>query len=195
MKVIGLTGGIGSGKSTVSKIFEDNGIPIYNSDLIAKDLMNNNIDLKKKIISSFGTKSYIDDKLNKPYISKLVFQNKKKLKIINSIVHPYVLTDFKIWAEKKISKYVIYESAIIFESGSYKKNDFNILVISDLKKRIERVMKRDKLSKDDVLNRIKNQWNDEKKIPLCDFVINNNFLIESENQTLKIIKLFDKRFN
>ncbi|MFL2638919.1 MAG: dephospho-CoA kinase [Flavobacteriaceae bacterium] len=195
MKVIGLTGGIGSGKSTVSKIFEDNGIPIYNSDLIAKDLMNNNIDLKKKMISSFGTKSYIDDKLNKPYISKLVFQNKKKLKIINSIVHPYVLTDFKIWAEKKISKYVIYESAIIFESGSYKKNDFNILVISDLKKRIERVMKRDKLSKDDVLNRIKNQWNDEKKIPLCDFVINNNFLIESENQTLKIIKLFDKRFN
>ena len=177
MKVIGLTGGIGSGKSTVSKIFEDNGIPIYNSDLIAKDLMNNNIDLKKKMISSFGTKSYIDDKLNKPYISKLVFQNKKKLKIINSIVHPYVLTDFKIWAEKKISKYVIYESAIIFESGSYKKNDFNILVISDLKKRIERVMKRDKLSKDDVLNRIKNQWNDEKKIPLCDFVINNNFLI------------------
>ena len=195
MKVIGLTGGIGSGKSTVSKIFEDNGIPIYNSDLIAKDLMNNNIDLKKKMISSFGTKSNIDDKLNKPYISKLVFQNKKKLKIINSIVHPYVLTDFKIWAEKKISKYVIYESAIIFESGSYKKNDFNILVISDLKKRIERVMKRDKLSKDDVLNRIKNQWNDEKKIPLCDFVINNNFLIESENQTLKIIKLFDKRFN
>ena len=195
MKVIGLTGGIGSGKSTVSKIFEDNGIPIYNSDLIAKDLMNNNIDLKKKMISSFGTKSYIDDKLNKPYISKLVFQNKKKLKIINSIVHPYVLTDFKIWAENKISKYVIYESAIIFESGSYKKNDFNILVISDLKKRIERVMKRDKLSKDDVLNRIKNQWNDEKKIPLCDFVINNNFLIESENQTLKIIKLFDKRFN
>ena len=195
MKIIGLTGGIGAGKSTISKIFMDNGIPVYNSDNKAREIMNKNIDLKNKIILSFGKQSYQNEKLNKAYISKIIFDNKLELNKINSLVHPFVHDDFYKWIKKTPSNYIIYESALIFETGSYKKNDFNILVISDLDKKIERVCKRDNLSKIEVLKRINNQWDDEKKISLCDYKIFNNSRYESKTQTLKIIEIFNNMFH
>ena len=195
MKIIGLTGGIGAGKSTISKIFIDNGIPVYNSDNKAKEIMNKNIDLKNKIILSFGKESYQNEKLNKAYISKIIFDNKLELNKINSLVHPFVYNDFYKWIKKTPSNYIIYESALIFETGSYKKNDFNILVISDLDKKIERVCKRDNLSKIEVLKRINNQWDDDKKMSLCDYKIFNNSLNESKTQTLKIIEIFNNMFH
>ena len=195
MKIIGLTGGIGAGKSTIAKIFMDNGIPVYNSDNKAREIMNKNIDLKNKIILSFGKQSYQNEKLNKAYISKIIFDNKLELNKINSLVHPFVHDDFYKWIKKTPSKYIIYESALIFETGSYKKNDFNILVISDLDKKIERVCKRDNLSKIQVLKRINNQWDDDKKMSLCDYKIFNNSLNESKTQTLKIIEIFNNMFH
>ena len=195
MKIIGLTGGIGAGKSTIAKIFMDNGIPVYNSDNKAREIMNKNIDLKNKIILSFGKQSYQNEKLNKAYISKIIFDNKLELNKINSLVHPFVQDDFYKWIKKTPSKYIIYESALIFETGSYKKNDFNILVISDLDKKIERVCKRDNLSKIQVLKRINNQWDDDKKMSLCDYKIFNNSLNESKTQTLKIIEIFNNMFH
>ena len=195
MKIIGLTGGIGAGKSTISKIFTENGIPVYNSDNKAREIMNKNIDLKNKIILSFGKQSYQNEKLNKSYISKIIFDNKLELNKINSLVHPFVYDDFYKWIKKTPSKYIIYESALIFETGSYKKNDFNILVISDLDKKIERVCKRDNLSKIEVLKRINNQWDDDKKMSLCDYKIFNNSSNESKKQTLKIIEIFNNMFH
>ena len=195
MKIIGLTGGIAAGKSTIAKIFMDDGIPVYNSDNKAREIMNKNIDLKNKIILSFGKQSYQNEKLNKAYISKIIFDNKLELNKINSLVHPFVQKDFYKWIKKTPSKYIIYESALIFETGSYKKNDFNILVISDLDKKIERVCKRDNLSKIQVLKRINNQWDDDKKMSLCDYKIFNNSLNESKTQTLKIIEIFNNMFH
>ena len=132
MKSIGLTGGIGSGKSTVSKILINHNIPVYDSDNRAKFLMNSSFKLKEMIVKSFGKDSYVKNELNKSYISKIVFNNELKLKKINSLVHPFVHKDFGDWKKSIFSKYVIFESALIFETGSYKLNDFNILVICDV---------------------------------------------------------------
>ena len=133
MKTIGLTGGIGSGKSTVSKILLYHNIPVYDSDLKAKKLMNSSNELKEMIIKYFGKNSYQDNELNKSYISNIIFNNQIKIDKINSLVHPFVFKDFNNWKKNITSKYIIFESALIFETGSYKNNDFNILVVSDLK--------------------------------------------------------------
>ena len=194
MKNIGLTGGIGSGKTTVSKILIKNGIPVYDSDSRAKFLMNNSSDLKSSIIENFGLESYKNNNLNKKYISRVVFNNKLALKKINKIVHPFVYKDFLEWKKKFFFKYVVFESALIFESGSYKKNDYNILVTSDLNERIKRVVKRDKVDKENVLIRINNQWKDEKKIPLADYIINNDFISKINNSVLDLIDTLDKLF-
>ena len=170
MKTIGLTGGIGSGKSTVSKILLSLKIPVYDSDSRAKYLMNSSLELKNEIIENFGENSYVNNQLDKNYISDIIFNNKFEMNKINLLVHPFVYQDFNKWKKHIFSKYVFFESALIFETGSYKNNDFNILVVSDINERIKRVVKRDCLNKKDVLIRIKNQWNDKKKnsfIRLC----------------------------
>ena len=187
MKNIGLSGGIGSGKTTVSKILSENGIPVYDSDTRAKYIMNNSSELKKSIIDNFGKVSFKNNILNKKYISKLIFNDKKALNKINMIVHPYVFNDFVEWKKSVFFKYVIYESALIFESGSYKKNDFNILIISDEDERVKRVIKRDELNKTDVMVRINNQWQDEKKIPLADYIINNDSILKINKRVLELI--------
>ena len=115
MKIIGLTGGIGSGKTTISKEFIDNSIKVYNSDDRAKFLMKNSKNIKNKLLDSFGSKIYLSGSLNKPYISKLIFSDSKSLNLINSIVHPEVLKDFIDWKSNLNDKYIIYESALIFE--------------------------------------------------------------------------------
>ena len=194
MKNIGLTGGIGSGKSTVSKILISEGIPVYDSDSRAKILMNSSIELKKNIIQKFGKKSYINNKLNRAYLSNIVFNNESEIIKINSIVHPYVYNDFINWKKSVFSKYVIFESALIFETGSYKNNDFNILVVSDLEERIKRVKERDNLSKKDIMTRILNQWSDDEKITLCDYLIKNNSLKETKKTVLKMIECLNKKF-
>lgn len=194
MKIIGLTGGIGSGKSTVSKILLSHKIPVYDSDSRAKYLMNSSLELKNEIIENFGKNSYINNKLDKNYISDIIFNNKFKMNKINLLVHPFVYRDFNKWKKNIFSKYVFFESALIFETGSYKSNDINILVVSDINERIKRVVKRDCLNKKDVLIRIKNQWNDKKKIPLSDYVIKNISFDQTEKEVCKMIKKLNSNF-
>ena len=195
MKHIGLTGGIGSGKTTVSKILVKNGIPVYDSDSNAKLIMNSSNQIKKLIINHFGKLSYTNNKLNNKYISKIIFNNPVEMNKINSLIHPFIHDNFNKWKNNFSSKYVIFESAIIFETGSYEKFDFNIIVLSDLKKRIKRVKERDFLSEDDVLSRIKSQWIDEKKIRFADYVIKNNKSFKFlENNVLMMIDALNKKF-
>lgn len=194
MKNIGLSGGIGSGKSTVSKILTNNGIPVYDSDSRAKLLMNSSVELKDMIINHFGIDSYINNKLNKKYISEVIFNNQTEISKINSLVHPFVFKDFNNWKKHFFSNYVIFESALIFETGSYKKNDFNILVVSDIKERIKRVIKRDSVEEKDVLIRIKNQWSDKIKIPLTDYVIENISFQETKIKVKKMIQELNNKF-
>ena len=157
MKIIGLTGGIGSGKTTISKEFIDNSIKVYNSDDRAKFLMINSKNIKNKLLDSFGSEIFSGGSLNKSYISKLIFNDSRSLNLINSIVHPEVLKDFIDWKSNLNDKYIIYESALIFETGFYKRNDFNILVTSELNLRINRIVKRDKLDKEMVIKKIQSQ--------------------------------------
>ena len=156
--------------------------------------MNSSFKLKEMIVQSFGKDSYVKNELNKSYISKIVFNNELKLKKINSLVHPFVYKDFGDWKKSIFSKYVIFESALIFETGSYKLNEFNILVICDVEERIKRVVNRDNIKKEDVLIRVKNQWNDKKKIPLSDFIINNISLKETERNVIKIVEFLNKKY-
>lgn len=194
MKIIGLTGGIGSGKSTISKEFKSNSIPVYDSDTRAKILMNSSKDLKVKLIEFFGSSTYTNGFINKKYISNLIFNDSSALNKINSIVHPEVFDDFMNWKSRLNNDFVIYESALIFESGSYKSNDYNILVISDINKRIERVTKRDNVKKDDVLLKINNQWPDQKKIPLADYVFENSSVNENRKLVSSLIYHFNSIF-
>ena len=194
MKKVGLTGGIGSGKSFISRILLSHKIPVYDSDSRAKYLMNSSLELKNKIIENFGKNSYINNELNKNYISDIIFNNKLEKNKINLLVHPFVYKDFNKWTKNIFSEYVIFESALIFETGSYKINDFNILVISEINERIKRVIKRDLIGEKDVLIRIKNQWSDKKKIPLSDYVIKNVSFDQTEKEVLKIIKILNSKF-
>ncbi|MBT3524501.1 MAG: dephospho-CoA kinase [Flavobacteriaceae bacterium] len=191
MKIIGLTGGIGSGKSTIAKVFKSNSVPVYDSDSSAKILMNSSKKLKLKLIECFGSSTYSNGLLNKKYVSNLIFNDSIALNKINSIVHPEVFNDFKQWKSKLNNDYVIYESALVFESGSYKSNDYNILVTSEFNLRVERIIKRDNIKKDDVLLKINNQWADQKKIPLADYVLKNS----SENENRKIVLSLINHFN
>ena len=191
MKIIGLTGGIGSGKTILAKEFSKNYIQVYNSDERAKFLMNNSKDLKDSLIKCFGSNTYVDDSLNKTYLSSLIFNDRKSLELMNSIVHPQVEKDFMGWMKTKDEKYVIYESALIFETGSYKRNDFNILVTSDLSVRIKRIMNRDKIDKSIAMLKINNQWNDEKKIPLADYIFVNSTIDENIQTVKKLVTYFN----
>jgi dephospho-CoA kinase len=191
MKIIGLTGGIGSGKTVLAKEFSKNYIQVYNSDERAKFLMNNSKDLKDSLIKCFGSNTYVDDSLNKTYLSSLIFNDRKSLELMNSIVHPQVEKDFMGWMKTKDEKYVIYESALIFETGSYKRNDFNILVTSDLSVRINRIMNRDKIDKSLAMLKINNQWKDEKKIPLADYIFVNSTIDENIQTVKKLVTYFN----
>jgi len=180
MKTVGLTGGIGSGKTTVARMFKNLGVPIYIADDEAKKLMHS-IKIKKYIIALFGAKAYQENKLNRTYIASKVFKDKRLLDELNQIVHPEVANHFKNWLKKQKAPYVIKEAAILFENGSYKQCDKTILVISNKQKRIERVVKRDHSTTKKVLDVIENQWPDEKKITLADFVLENNSDLDTLN--------------
>ena len=171
---IGLTGGIGSGKSTVARIFEVLGIPVYKADDEAKRLMTEDVTLRSNIISSFGEASYTNDILNRKYLSEQVFNDSEKIKLLNSLVHPATLKDAAEWMEKQKAPYVIKEAALIFESGSGKMLDYVIGVKAPLALRIERTIKRDNVTSDEVQARIDLQIDEEEKLHLCDYIIVND---------------------
>ena len=171
---IGLTGGIGSGKSTVARIFEVLGIPVYKADDEAKRLMTEDATLRSNIISSFGKASYTNDILNRKYLSEQVFNDSEKIKLLNSLVHPATLKDAAEWMEKQKAPYVIKEAALIFESGSEKMLDYVIGVKAPLALRIERTIKRDNVTSDEVQARIDLQIDEEEKLHLCDYIIVND---------------------
>jgi len=171
---IGLTGGIGSGKSLVARIFEVLGIAVYYADTAAKAIMNNDEILKAGIIRYFGTESYTNGLLNRKYIASKVFGNEDQLALLNSLVHPATIRDAEKWMLQQSSPYTIKEAALIFESGSQEHLDYVIGVYAPKNLRILRTMQRDNVSRDEVLKRMKNQINEEIKMRLCDFVIYND---------------------
>ena len=171
---IGLTGGIGSGKSTVARIFEVLGIPVYYADAAARKLMNEDEEIKKNIIHYFGKESYADRKLNRQYISSIVFNDKEKLELLNSLTHPATIRDANKWIQDQTSPYIIKEAALIFESGSAEHLDHVIGVYTPVPLRIQRIMQRDKIIKEEVLQRLNRQMDEDIKMRLCDFVIIND---------------------
>jgi dephospho-CoA kinase len=186
-KIIGLTGGIGSGKTTIAKLFEAEGIPVYIADEEAKKIMQLPETIHE-IETVFGRKIIENQQINKKKLSEIVFNNPEKLKELNAIIHPLVKKHFDDWAKKQKSLFVIKEAAILFESGSYAYCDKIITVTASEETRIKRVMKRDNCTKEAVLERINNQWSDAQKISKSDYVIVNNDLIEAKNQFKAILK-------
>ena len=188
MLKVGITGGMGSGKTTVCKIFETLGIPIYYADDQAKYLMTHNNKLKQKIIDIFGTKAYRNDQnLNRKYIADIAFKNPKKLKKLNEAVHPAVLEDSENWQKaQQDAPYTLKEAALLFESGSYLKLDKMITVVSPLELRIQRILERDKTTKEAILARIEKQLSDEEKVAKSDFIIFNDLKNSLVKQVLKI---------
>jgi len=185
--IVGLTGGIGSGKTTVAKLFYKLGVPIYVSDIEAKKIMVVNEKVISAIKKLLGDEAYNDNnELNRSYISEKVFKNKSVLNDLNSIVHPAVAEDFLNWYNIQDSAYVIKESAILFESGSYKNCELVITVTAPLEERINRVMSRDNVTKKQVLHRVMNQLSDEDKIDRSNYIVNNKTLEGTENQVEKI---------
>ena len=186
MILVGLTGGIGSGKSTVINYFKELGITCYQADDEAKKLMNSDKSLIKKIKNSFGDSIYINSKLDRKKLSAIVFRDKQKLELLNSIVHPIVNRHFKNYCKGLKDIYIIKEVAIIFEIGTQNKFDKIILVRAPKEDRIKRIINRDKCSRQDAINRINNQIADDDKIDQCDFIIDNISLEEISNKVLEI---------
>ncbi len=186
MILVGLTGGIGSGKSTVINYFKELGITCYQADDEAKKLMNSDKGLIKKIKNSFGDSIYINSKLDRKKLSAIVFTDKQKLELLNSIVHPYVNRHFENYCKGLEDIYIIKEVAIIFEIGTQNKFDKIILVRAPKEDRVERIINRDKCNRQDAINRINNQIADDDKIDQCDFIIDNINLEEISNKVLKI---------
>lgn len=182
-KIIGLTGGIGSGKTTIANHFIALGIPVYIADEAGRKMMQSQ-EILDRIKEKFGVSVFEENQLNRAKLAEIVFNSPEKLKQLNAIVHPAVKNDFKHWLEEHQEfPLVIYEAAILFESGNYKNFDFIITVIAPFETRIERVIQRDKTTRDQVLKRMDVQWTDEQRISKSDFIIEN---IDSEIAKMKV---------
>ena len=186
MKVIGLTGGIGSGKSTVARMFELLNVPVYYADQEAKRLMTNSTTLKLGIVQLFGERAYVNNKLNRRYIADVVFKDKVKLEALNALVHPEVRKDFLQWVDSQQAPYVMQENPLIFEKNDQELFDKVIIVTADKEVKIQRIIDRDGLSKDQVLDRMANQLDDTEKTKLADFVIHNESLENTKTQVDQI---------
>ena len=187
MLKVGLTGGIGSGKTTVSKVFADKNFKIFNSDDIAKNIIKTDIEIKKSIINFFGSKSFNGSDFNSIYISEVIFSDPKKLDLLNSIVHPKVFEKFKKFVKKNLKSKILVESAILFESNFYKLMDYNILLKSPKIERINRIINRDNLSTKKIEKIMNVQWSDKKKINLATFVIENTNISKTKTEILSLI--------
>tara|TARA_B110000014_G_scaffold24546_1_gene15610 strand:+ start:2021 stop:2605 length:585 start_codon:yes stop_codon:yes gene_type:complete len=183
---VAITGGIGTGKTTISNMFSDKGVPVFNSDEIAKEIMNTNSLLKNEIVTAFGDKVYDKNRLNKEYLSDAIFNNETLLKKINAIVHPYVADEFNSWIEEQDSKYIIYESAIIFENQVEDFFDKIICVTASEEDVISRVMKRNNFSVDKIKSIINKQLPNDAKIQKSDYVIENINISKLSDKVLEI---------
>lgn len=187
---VGITGGIGSGKTTACKLFEKLGVPVYYADNRAKELMVDNKQLRNLIIQNFGTQSYAEDgSLNRLYLSSVVFSDEKKLELLNALVHPVVAADSESWntiLERKNFAYSLREAALLVETGSYKLLDKLIVVTAPEQERIKRVMLRDGSSEQQVKSRINAQMPDTEKLKLADFIIENTELISLAQQVKNV---------
>jgi len=186
MKIIGLTGGIGSGKSTVLELFKFLGVKTYSADESAKKLVNTDPYLINLIKSSFGDNIYDKDILNSRKLSKIVFEDTEKLKLLNSIIHPAVAKDFKLFLNSNNEDYIVKEAAIIFETKSENSYDKIIFIQAPLEIRIERVINRDNISREEVMKRINNQLDENLIIDKCDYVIRNENIEDLEDKVLSI---------
>jgi dephospho-CoA kinase len=195
MLKIGLTGGIGSGKTTVAQIFEVLAIPVYYADQAAKELMNHDPDLKKEITSAFGKEVYKEGMLDRAFLGEIVFTDSEKLARLNSIVHPATLKDASSWMQNQKTPYAIKEAALIFEAGLENFFDFIIGVSAPQNLRLERVMNRDPISSENILQRMEHQMDESEKIKRCDFIIVNDGNQPLIPQVLKIHQILLSKIN
>jgi dephospho-CoA kinase len=192
MLKIGLTGGMGSGKTTVSQIFSVLGIPVFYADDVAKTIMNEDENLKQSIINLFGTEAYIHNSLNRKFIAEIVFNDKYKLDQLNALVHPVTIAAAERWMNAQTTSYVIKEAALMFESSAAANLDYVIGVYAPQVLRLQRVMHRDGVTREEVLARINNQIDETIKMKLCDFVIVN----DEQNAVLpQVFQLHEKLLN
>lgn len=190
IRVVGLTGGIGSGKTTVAELFNAEGIPVYIADIEAKKLLEDSVIIKEEVIDLLGAQSYDENsKPNRPFIASKVFENDELLKKLNSIIHPRVALHFQKWKKKQTAPYVIYEAAIIFETGRQNDFDYTILVKAPKTLRIKRLMKRDHSTLKQIEARMDNQWSDKEKEKLANFTINNKDLAVVKTKILQLHKI------
>jgi dephospho-CoA kinase len=189
MLKIGLTGGMGSGKSTVAKVFEVLGIPVYFADDAAKRLMNEDEIVKQQILQLFGDEAYINDVLNRKYIADIAFSNPAKLEKLNQLVHPATLKDAENWMLQQTTPYAIKEAALIFESGAQEQLDYIIGVYAPTPLRIQRTIQRDGISKEEVIARMNKQIDETIKMRLCNFIITND---EQELLIMQVTALHNK---
>ncbi|MCC6818920.1 MAG: dephospho-CoA kinase [Bacteroidia bacterium] len=184
---LGVTGGIGSGKSTVCEIFKKLGVPVYNADQRSKFLVSNNLELQSELILHFGENAFLNGEYNRKYIADIVFNDASKLDLLNSIIHPYVLKDWDVFCSKYQNlPYIVKEAAIMLETDSRNSIDKVALVYASVEIRIERVMKRDLLDRNSILARIEKQMPESEKLKLADFIIYNDGSISLIEQVLKL---------
>ncbi|MDA7825017.1 dephospho-CoA kinase [Flavobacteriaceae bacterium] len=195
MKVVGLTGGIGSGKTTVLSMFLDLGVPVYIADIEAKKLTNTSKVIRKKIIALLGKNSYLKTEINKKYVADIIFNDDELLKKVNKIIHSKVAHHFKKWVDKQNGVYCIKETAILFESASYKLCDYTILITSPKEERLKRVKNRDQLTRKEIENRMNHQWSDIEKSQLADVVIENVHLKNTQKKVEEVHLFLLKRFD
>jgi dephospho-CoA kinase len=188
-KIIGLTGGIGSGKTTIANHFMKSGVPVYIADDEARKIMQSD-EIIEEIKKTFGTAIFENGILNREKLAQIVFGDPEKLKLLNAIIHPAVKKHFHNWIlDHKNAPFIIYEAAILFESGSYKDCDKIITVTAPMESRIQRVIHRDNSSREQVLKRINAQWNDDKRIAKSDYVIENDSIENAKSEVDKILKI------
>lgn len=185
---IGITGGIGSGKSVIGELLKIHQIPLYIADKESKILTTTSSVIRKQLTDLFGTDIYNEQGINRNKLASLIFDDHKTLQIVNSIIHPEVKSHFNSWVNNQHSKWCAFESAILFESGFDQDVDIRLMVSAPLELRIERAIKRDKLSRENILKRIKNQMPEETLISRCDYVIYNDDIQAVIPQVEKFIK-------
>lgn len=189
---VGITGGIGSGKSIVCEIFSRLGVPVYNADIRAKYLMQNSVKIRQQLLRKFGPEVFKHNQLNRKFLADIIFHDQVALSFVNSVVHPEVASDFEQWSAKhKTVSYTIEEAALLFESGAFQKMDRIILVYAPLSLRLKRVMNRDKATREQVISRMENQMPEEEKISHSQYIIQN----DEKNSVLEQVLRFHSLLN
>ena len=193
--IVGLTGGIGSGKTTVAEVFKKlDSVAVYIADIEARKIMNSSDVIRTQLLQAFGKETYKNNKLNRQYLANTVFESEEKLTILNNIVHPEVKKHFLDFATRNADKsYVLYESAILFESNSSQQCDFIISVFLDKEERIKRVLERDKTTEKEVLSRINSQWKEDKKLLSSNYIIFNYAIQDTKKSVLKIHNILTEK--